>query len=46
MPVVAPDAPMAEPTTCFKIKEVLGVSMCTEKMTNEESQNFLIGGAE
>ena len=25
-------APQAEPTTCFKIKEVLGVSMCTEKL--------------
>ena len=25
-------APEAEPTTCFKIREVLGVSMCTEKI--------------
>jgi len=31
-------APEAEPTTCFKIKEVLGVSMCTEKMINKESR--------
>ena len=31
-------APEAEPTTCFKIREVLGVSMCTEKMTDEESR--------
>ena len=31
-------APEAEPTTCFKIKEVLGVSICTEKMTDEESR--------
>ena len=38
LPVVEPCAPKAEPTTCFKIKEVLGVSMCTEKMTNEESR--------
>ena len=38
MPVVAPCAPKAEPTTCFKIKEVLGVSMCTEMMTDEESR--------
>ena len=38
LPVVAPCAPKAEPTTCFKIKEVLGVSMCTEKMTDEESR--------
>ena len=34
----APCAPEAEPTTCFKIKEVLGVSMCTEKMTDQESR--------
>ena len=38
LPVVALDAPKAEPTTCFKIKEVLGVSLCTEKMTDEESR--------
>ena len=38
MPVVAPCAPEAEPTTCFQIREVLGVSMCTEKMTDEESR--------
>jgi hypothetical protein len=38
LPVVAPCAPKAEPTTCFKIKEVLGVSICTEKMTDEESR--------
>ena len=38
LPVVAPCAPKAEPTTCFKIKEVLGVSMCMEKMTDEESR--------
>ena len=38
LPVVAPCAPKAEPTTCFKIKEVLGVSMCTEKMINKESR--------
>ena len=38
MPVVAPCAPKAEPTTCFKIKEVLGVGICTEKMTDEESR--------
>ena len=31
-------APQAEPTTCFKIKEVLGVSMCTEKLIDEESR--------
>ena len=31
-------APEAEPTTCFKIREVLGVSMCTEKMINKESR--------
>ena len=24
----------AEPTTCFKIREVLAVFMCTEKMTD------------
>jgi len=34
LPVVAPCAPEAEPTTCFKIREVLGVSMCTEKLTD------------
>ena len=38
LPVVVPCAPKAEPTRCFKIKEVLGVSMCTEKMTDEESR--------
>ena len=38
LPVVAPCAPKAEPTTCFKIKEVLGVGICTEKMTDEESR--------
>ena len=38
LPVVAPCAPEAEPTTCFQIREVLGVSMCTEKMTDEESR--------
>ena len=38
MPVVAPCAPEAEPTTCFKIREVLAVFMCTEKMTDEESR--------
>ena len=38
LPVIAPCEPKAEPTTCFKIKEVLGVSMCTEKMTDEESR--------
>ena len=37
LPVVAPCAPEAEPTTCFKITDVLGVSMCTEKMTDQES---------
>ena len=34
----APCAPEAAPTTCFKIKEVLGVGMCTEKMINKESR--------
>ena len=38
MPVVAPCAPEAEPTTCFKITDVLGVSMCTEKLIDEESR--------
>ena len=33
-----PCAPEAEPTACFKIREVLGVSMCTEKMINKESR--------
>jgi hypothetical protein len=35
LPVVAPEA---EPTTCFKIRDVLGVSMCTENMTDQESR--------
>ena len=38
MPVIAPCAPKAEPTTCFKIREVLGMSMCTEKMTDGENR--------
>ena len=37
-PVVAPCVPHAEPTTCFKIKEVLGVSFCMERMQEEESR--------
>ena len=31
-------APEAEPTTCFKIREVLGVSMCTKKLTEYVSR--------
>ena len=31
-------APEAEPTTCFKIRDVLGVSMCTENMTDQVSR--------
>ena len=38
MPVIAPCAPKAEPTTCFKIREVLGVSMCTKKLTEYVSR--------
>ena len=38
LPVVAPCAPEAEPTTCFKIREVLGVSMCTKKLTEYVSR--------
>jgi len=38
LPVIAPCAPKAEPTTCFKIREVLGMSMCTEKMTDGENR--------
>jgi len=30
--------PHAAPTTCFKIKEVLGVSFCMERMQKEESR--------
>ena len=37
-PVVAPCVPHAAPTTCFKIKEVLGVSFCMERMQEEESR--------
>ena len=40
----APCAPEAEPTTCFKIKEELGVSMCTEKMTDEEICYYQLRG--
>jgi len=38
LPVVVPDAPKVEATLCFKIKEVLGVSLCMEKMQEEESR--------
>ena len=38
MPVIAPCAPKADPTTCFKIREVLGMSMCTDKMTDGENR--------
>ena len=40
LPVVAPCAPEAEPTTCFQDQGevLLGVSICTEKMTDEESR--------
>ena len=37
LPVIAPCEPKAELTTCFNIREVLGVSMCTEKMTDGEN---------
>ena len=35
-PVAAPNAPHAEATSCFVVKEVIGVSMCLEKISDKE----------
>ena len=34
--VAAPNAPHAEGTSCFVVKEVIGVSMCLEKISDKE----------
>jgi len=37
-PVAAPNAPHAEVTSCFVVKEVIGVSMCLEKICDQEQR--------